>query len=67
MSSLGPDGTFREERSARGGPPSNFAPLEGASSVSAAPLWMAFRDHYTRAKGRRQIDDISALFLTPCP
>ena len=44
MSSLGPDGTFTDERAIRG--------IDGATGVSAAPLWAAFRDRYTRAKER---------------
>lgn len=46
MSSLGPDGTFLDEPATRG--------LAGATDVSAAPLWAAFRDRYTRAKERPQ-------------
>lgn len=46
MSSLGPDGTFLDEPATRG--------LDGATDLSAAPLWAAFRDRYTRAKERSQ-------------
>jgi len=46
MSSLGPDGTFLPEPA--------ISDLDGATDVSAAPLWAAFRDRYTRAKGRSQ-------------
>ena len=46
MSSLGPDGTFLDEPATRG--------LDGATDLSAAPLWAAFRDRYTRAKERPQ-------------
>jgi hypothetical protein len=42
MSSLGPDGTFLDEPARSG----------GATDLSAAPLWAAFRDRYTRAKER---------------
>ena len=45
MSSLGPDGTFLDEPATRG--------LDGATDLSAAPLWAAFRDRYTRARERR--------------
>ncbi|MGH7125107.1 MAG: hypothetical protein ACREFI_12095 [Stellaceae bacterium] len=44
MSSLGPDGTFLDEPATRG--------PNGATDLSAAPLWAAFRDRYTRAKER---------------
>ena len=45
MSSLGPDGTFLDETAAGG--------LDAATDLSAAPLWAAFRDRYTRARKRR--------------
>jgi hypothetical protein len=44
MSSLGPDGTFFDEPASRG--------RDGPTDLSAAPLWAAFRDRYTRAKER---------------
>ena len=58
MSRLAPDGTFLDE-----GPPgrvlgSTFSPLGAATDVSAAPLWTAFRDHYTRARERRPLGDV---------
>jgi hypothetical protein len=46
MSSLGPDGTFLDECIERG--------LDRATDLSAAPLWAAFRDRYTRARERPQ-------------
>ena len=46
MSSLAPDGTFLDEPATRG--------LDGATDLSAAPLWAAFRDRYTRPKERPQ-------------
>jgi len=58
MSSLGPDGTFvddLDERSASRVHASPFAARGVATDVSAAPLWMAFRDYYTRAKERRSL------------
>ncbi len=45
MSSLGPDGTLVDEPATRG--------LDAPTDLSAAPLWAAFRDRYTRAKERR--------------
>ncbi len=51
MSSLGPDGTFVDEPAARS--------LDGTTDVSAAPLWAAFRDRYTRARERRGSADPS--------
>ena len=47
MSSLGPDGTFLDEPATRG--------PDVPTDVSAAPLWAAFRDRYTRAKERPQL------------
>jgi hypothetical protein len=44
MSSLGPDGTFLDERAT--------LELEVTTDFSAAPLWVAFRDRYTRARER---------------
>ena len=46
MSTLGPDGTFLREPATSG--------LDGATDVSAAPLWAAYRDRYTRARERPQ-------------
>lgn len=46
MSSLGPDGTFVEEPAIGG--------TDVTTDVSAAPLWAAFRDRYTRARERRE-------------
>ncbi len=57
MSSLGPDGTFTDERAIRG--------IDGATGVSAAPLWAAFRDRYTRAKERHHPGE--SLDNSPCP
>ena len=53
MSSLGPDGSFLDERPTSRVPASPFAAHETATDISAAPLWTAFRDRYTRAKERR--------------
>lgn len=55
MSSLGPDGTFLDERPTSRVPASPFATREAATDISAAPLWTAFRDRYTRAKERRPL------------
>ena len=44
MSSLGPDGTFLDE-------PATGEP-DRATDLTAAPLWAAFRDRYTRARER---------------
>lgn len=44
MSSLGPDGTFVDEPATRD--------LGRVTDLSAAPLWAAFRDRYTRPKER---------------
>jgi hypothetical protein len=54
MRSLRPDGTFAEEPAIR--------TFDTATDVSAAPLWAAFRDRYTRA--RRHRDDACEGF--PC-
>jgi len=59
MSSLGPDGSFLDERPTSRVPASPFAAHETATDVSAAPLWTAFRDRYTRAKARRPLGDLS--------
>jgi|GEM_PF-2100818 len=45
MSSLGPDSTLVNEPAR--------SELDGATDLSAAPLWAAFRDRYTRVKERR--------------
>jgi len=57
MSRLAPDGTFLDERPADLVPGSIWSPLGAPTDISAAPLWAAFRDHYTRAKQRRQLGD----------
>jgi hypothetical protein len=61
MSSLGPDGTFLDERPTSRIRPSPYPPREGATDVSAAPLWTAFRDRYTRARERRPLDESREL------
>jgi hypothetical protein len=53
MSRLAPDGSFLDERPPGHVPGSTYSPAAAATDVSAAPLWMAFRDHYTRARERR--------------
>lgn len=52
MSRLALDGSFLDEGPAGRVHGSTFPPGE-ATAVSASPLWMAFRDHYTRARERR--------------
>ena len=59
MSSLGPDGTFLDERPTSRVPASPLATREAATDISAAPLWTAFRDRYTRAKERRPLGNVS--------
>ena len=53
MSRLAPDGSFLDEGPAGRVHGSILSPGEAATAVSASPLWMAFRDHYTRARERR--------------
>lgn len=68
MSRLGPDGNFLDEGPASHVPGAPYAPRGAATDLSAAPLWMAFRDHYTRARERRQPSE-SVEFecqLAPC-
>jgi hypothetical protein len=73
MSSLGPDGTFLDERPTGQPGGAAYAPKRGPTDVSAAPLWMAFRDHYTRARERRQLGGAGqwtpagAQPASPCP
>jgi hypothetical protein len=68
MSKLAPDGNFLDEEPAGNVHGSNFSLTGAATDVSAAPLWMAFRDHYTRAKQRRQPSESVELEcqLAPC-
>ena len=69
MSRLGPDGSFLDEGPASHVPGASYVPRRAATDLSAAPLWMAFRDHYTRARERRQPPE-NAPFeceLAPCP
>jgi len=58
MSSLGPDGTLLDERPTSRVPASPLATREAATDISAAPLWTAFRDRYTRAKERRPLVEV---------
>ena len=44
MSSLGPDGTFLDERPTSRVPASPFATREAATDISAAPLWITAYD-----------------------
>jgi hypothetical protein len=53
MTRLAPDGSFLDEEPAGHVHGSSFLPGGAATDVSAAPLWTAFRDRYTRAKERR--------------
>ncbi|HEV3176113.1 MAG TPA: hypothetical protein VGZ72_09000 [Stellaceae bacterium] len=59
MSSLGPDGGFRERDDASGDVASASPSPPGASGGNDAPasLWAAFRDRYTRAKERSQLNE----------
>jgi hypothetical protein len=68
MSRLAPDGSFQDEGPPGHVPGSTYSPGEAATDVSAAPLWMAFRDHYTRAKERRHPRESIELErrLAPC-
>jgi hypothetical protein len=59
MSNPGPDGTLLERRPSNRVEASAFSPLE-ATDVSAAPLWTAFRDRYTRARERRHLTGAGA-------
>ncbi len=58
MSSLGPDDALleREDAASEIPIPRVSSPVI-ATNVAAAPLWMAFRDYYTRAKGRTQLNE----------
>lgn len=67
MSSLGPDGLLLEERPRRRIPAPPFLHAEPATDVSAAPLWTAFRDRYTRARERRHLDAAGAWVLAEEP
>ncbi len=57
MSSLGPDDELLERDDIASEIPIARAssPLT-ATNIAAAPLWMAFRDYYTRAKGRTRLN-----------
>ena len=71
MSSLGPEGNFLNERPAGHVRGSTFSPIETTTDVSAAPLWMTFRDYYTRARERRRLggasDWVPAEEQSSCP
>ena len=71
MSRLGPDGSFQDEGPATHVPGATYVARGAATDLSAAPLWMAFRDHYTRARERRQLGDAgqwaSAEEQSACP
>ena len=57
MSSLGPDDDLLERQDVAGDlPRPHPASPAVATNVAAAPLWMAFRDYYTRAKGRTRLN-----------
>ena len=57
MSSLGPDEALLEEDEvAREIPIFRASPPTATTNVAAAPLWMAFRDYYTRVKGRTRLN-----------
>jgi len=66
MSSLGPDSTLLEERPRDRVEASTFSPPD-ATDVSAAPLWTAFRDRYTRARERRHLTGAGAWVLVEEP
>ncbi len=56
MSSPGSDDALLERNeAANAGLAAPHSSLATTTSVSAAPLWMAFRDYYTRAKGRSHL------------
>ena len=61
MSRLAPDGSFLDEGPAGRVHGSTLPQGEAATAVSAAPLWMAFRDHYTRARERRHPSETGEL------
>ena len=61
MSRLAPDGSFVDEGPAGHVHGSTFSPREAATDVSAAPLWTAFRDRYTRARERRHLNENGEL------
>ena len=69
MSRLGPDGSFQDEGPATHVPGATYVARGAATDLSAAPLWMAFRDHYTRARKRRQpCESVEFEYeLAPCP
>lgn len=57
MSSLGPDDELLERDEIARDIPILRAPSPPATTnVAAAPLWMAFRDYYTRAKERTRLN-----------
>jgi hypothetical protein len=57
MSSLGPDDALSErEDVASEIPIARVSSPAITTNVAAAPLWMAFRDYYTRAKGRTRLN-----------
>ena len=63
MSCLGSDTTLLEERPRR----HVDWPRDGVTDVSAAPLWTAFRDRYTRARERRHLTSAGAWVLAEEP
>jgi hypothetical protein len=57
MSSLGPDGDLLEREDVASEIPITRASTPLApTNIAAAPLWMAFRDYYTRAKSRTRLN-----------
>jgi len=57
MSSLGPDDALLEREDAASEVPiPRVSSPAIATNVAAAPLWMAFRDYYTRAKARTRLN-----------
>ncbi len=56
MSSLGSDDELLErDASASESSIARASSPSATTNVAAAPLWMAFRDYYTRAKGRTRL------------
>jgi len=57
MSSLGPDEELLERDDAtRESPIPRASSPSTTTNIAAAPLWMTFRDYYTRAKGRTRLN-----------
>ncbi len=57
MSSLGPDIELLERDDSADEIPLSRAPSPlTTTNLTAAPLWVAFRDYYTRAKGRTRLN-----------